>query len=43
MFIDFLFPDEHLQIREVFTGNSHQIVHQTIKKIADVIMNYLNK
>ncbi len=41
MFIDFIFPDKHLQIKEVFIGNSHQIVHQTIKKTADIIANYL--
>lgn len=42
MFINFIFPDTHLQIQEVFYGNSHQIVHQTIKKIADIIMSHLS-
>src|SRR5690606_24266706 len=37
MFIDFIFPEDHFQVKEVFKGNSNQIVHQTIKKIADII------
>ena len=43
MFIDFIFPDDHLQIKEVFIGNSHQIVHETIKKTADVITEHLSR
>lgn len=43
MFIDFIFPDEHFQTREVFVGNSNQIVDQTIKKTADIITAHLNK
>ncbi len=43
MFIDFIFPEYHLQIKEVFLGNSHQIVHETIKKTADIITAHLTK
>lgn len=43
IYIDFIFPEYHLQIKEVFLGNSHQIVHQTIKKTADIITAHLTK
>lgn len=43
MFIDFIFPDYHLQVKEVFAGNSNQIVHSTIKKVADIITAHLSK
>src|SRR5690606_21246668 len=41
MFIDFILHDNHFSVKEVFSGNSHQIVHQTIKKIADIITERL--
>jgi len=43
MFIDFIFPDYHFQVKEVFTGNSNQIVNSTIKKVADIITAHLSK
>jgi nicotinamide-nucleotide amidase len=43
MFIDFIFPNYHIQVKEVFAGNSHQIVHSTIKKVADIITAHLTK
>jgi len=41
MFIDLIFSDAHLQLRETFNGNTHEIVNQTIKKIADEIVKKL--
>ncbi|WCM41693.1 CinA family protein [Flavobacterium sp. CBA20B-1] len=43
IFLSFIFEDRSVQLREIFEGNSHQIVQQTLAKVAEVIMDYLSK
>lgn len=43
MFIDFIFPAQHISKREFFQGNSKQIIDRTIGFIADFIIIEIEK
>ena len=43
VFIRFIFPGDQIQVREVFSGNSHQIIRQIIQKVADVLVEHFTK
>lgn len=43
VFIHFIFPTHQIYVREVFLGNSHQIIRQTIQKVADILVEHITK